>query len=244
MNTIPDLAEIIVKFDHTRDDDKPTPRLLAELRIGTAEFNDEEPIFDVKAKRLYLDLELDGFSIEFGSRYGEPFRENEIKTKHTQQTESEAALAANASLSAGASLHRAPSGECNAGTSAKATTKTQNRSERTELTSDLRVKALGNNRWEITEFNGEPLAGTYLNGKKQLCRLRAAPLANRNAVTVTVIVKQKDLVLDRKANFPKNLTLTREKMLKIVIAKAISSNADKYNGNIQLSEIEACYEGV
>jgi hypothetical protein len=83
MNRSPELCELRISLQPQDDQ----IALVAELRIGCAEFEDTEPPFSVRLKQLLLDFDISGFDISPGTRLGEPILTNEVTIKSTEKHE-------------------------------------------------------------------------------------------------------------------------------------------------------------
>jgi hypothetical protein len=213
-----------------------------DLRMGHAEVESENFAFEVRLKKVHLNLDLEGFEISPRSRYGEPRKENEVVAKRIAKnhrsfrtkgkTETCAKLSpTQVSLTANASANI--EGELV-------------HSQQIEMKVDdvhWRVKAQAGDRWLVSEEDGSPLSDTYLEDES-LCQLTHIKGSNRNSATLRAIAKQRDCHFTslNPPGIVARFTNTQEKMLKIFLAKAMSYNRKLYTGWVELSEVEQSFE--
>ena len=222
-NSLPDLLELLLKVVPSKGKAKGFD-ILPELRItkGIVE-GDDDLCFEVALRRVWLDLNLDGFEPISGTRFGEPVKDNEAEVK--RKTSHEVVKQGEAHASIGLSV--TPSkvgGSLSGGAKGKAAAKTVHSTTSTEKISHLKVKARPNLKWEITDsLQLDELDGTYLEGNQgdPLCKVSAKTGANLKSVQLDATVRQRDVVL--RAQKEKRLISfrnpTQEKMIKILIAK-------------------------
>lgn len=216
-----------------------------DLRIAAADLDGPNGLsFNVGLKKAGLSLDLSGLNVSPGTRQGEPIKPNEVAIKQKMSSErvveNEAIARIDAALNASTSKMEAGLG-IKAGAGAKHSTKGKTTVSTTasENASHIRVKARGGDNWEVSEPHPGHLDGTYLNDEV-LCRVVAIAGANSHRIELCAYAKQKDLVLNVTHNGSKIpfLSTNHEKMLKILIGKAISASGSQYAGTITFSRSE------
>jgi hypothetical protein len=216
--------------------------LATELRIGCAEFEDTEPPFSVRLKQLLLEFDISGLDILPGTRLGEPTLTNEVAIKSTEKHELKTTLigkaAAQLSLSSGGL--KGDVGGSSEGNISSAKIKSRELSEEHQF---LRVRALGGDKWRVSEPDGAHLDGTYLDGTKPLCTLKQRPKSNFTSIVARAGVKQRDLDFESSSRLFNRLTMTQRKIFQVFVAKVLDNATDKYRGKVSLSEVEAAHEG-
>jgi hypothetical protein len=195
--------------------------------------------FTVGLRRVWLSLHLDGLEAIPGSRFGEPTKDNEIVVKQKISNESTSQNKIGAELEAKASRDSANMKGTLIG-SRHANSKTTISTTSAEAISHTRVKARANLKWEVTESPSLPeLDATYLNNEV-LCKAIAQKGANLKAISILAYANQKDttLTIEKGKSIFKFPSTNHEKMLKILISKALSGESEKYNGKITFSIAE------
>jgi hypothetical protein len=238
MNRSPELCELRI-FLQPQDDQIA---LVAELRIGCAEFEDTEPPFSVRLKQLLLDFDISGLDISPGTRLGEPILTNEVTIKSTEKHEVKTTFtgkgAAQLSVSSAGLKGDLTGGAEGSVNSAKI--KSRELSEENQF---LRVRALGGDKWRVAEPDGAYLDGTYLDGTKPLCTLKQRVKSNMKNVVVRAEVKQRNLHFESSSRLFGRLANTQWKLFQISVAKLLNDVTQEYEGKISLSEIEVYHEG-
>jgi len=238
-NALPELVELLVRVSQTKLKDKEL-EILPELRISSATVDGPDGLcFTVSLRRAWLSLDLMGLETVPGSRLGEPTKPNEVSVKH--KTSHEIVTQNQITAQAGVRADKTSANvEIGLGGKHQSTGKTTSSTTSTEATPHIRVKARGNLMWEITDspLAGE-LDGTFLNNEI-LCRVKPKSGANAKTIQLAAFVKQRDVLLRLlKSNcrfpFP---SLNHEKMMKILIAKALSASGTKFNGTVEFSKSE------
>jgi hypothetical protein len=233
-NPVPELLEFLLRASKNS---KKETKILGELRINSATLEGPEGLsFTVSLKRAWLSLDLEGLEPIPGSRYGEPVRPNElsIKQKTVNETLVQNQVNANASVHLD-STH--PHAALDLGADYNSKGKTTVSTTSAESAPHIRVKARGNLMWEVTESPNLPdLDGTYLDGEA-LCCVTAKIGANAKFVRLIAFAKQRDVQLRLTKNnslfsFPSK---NHERMLKVLISKALSSPGAPFNGIIEFS---------
>jgi hypothetical protein len=241
-NSLPDLLELLLRVVPSKGKGGGFD-VSSELRITKGIVEGEEDLsFEVALRRVWLDLNLDGLDPISGTRFGEPVKDNEaeVKRKTSLEVVKQGEAHAKIGLSIGPSK---VSGSLSAGAEGKAAEKTVQSTTSTEKILHLKVKARPNLKWEITESPQlDELDGTYLEGIEgdPLCKVSAKKGANFRSIQLDAIVKQRDVIL--RALKEKRLISfrhpTQEKMMKILIAKALSGTDNQFNGVIEFSRSE------
>lgn len=103
------------------------------------------------------------------------------------------------------------------------------------------MKARGNDTWEVTEPDGKPLDGTYLDNT-DLCEFLLRAGANRAGVQSSVEIKQKDLDFDYRRSPLSFINPNKKKLLGILLAKSLTNEGGEYKGKIVLSNTEIEHE--
>jgi hypothetical protein len=238
LNSVPELVEFLMRLSGSGE----ALALKADLRVGAAELTNEDIAFEVKVKRLLLDLELGGLNLKPGTRYGEPEKANVVLTRTSTAVEQTGKRAFKGGVSgkADSALVASASAEGSAELSHQ---RTETRKYDTKIEhKQLRVKALGNDRWSVAEPDGTELADTYLNNVS-LCDLEPVEKANQRVATVRVVADQRDFAFDINRRSLASLSVTKKKMLGILIAKCLSLDPLQYQGKVVLSESEVDHEG-
>ena len=96
---------------------------------------------------------------------------------------------------------------------------------------------MGNLKWEVTQppWEEQVLNLTYLDNEV-ICKIETQDRANHKSIQLKAIVKQKDIVLEAsRKGLPVFRNHTQKKLMNIVVAKALSSEAS-YNGTVTFSE--------
>lgn len=247
-NSLPDLLELLLRVvaTHGKEDGKAFD-ILPELRITKGIVEGEEDLcFEVAVKRVWLDLNLDGLDPISGTRFGEPVKDNEaeVKQKISRKVVKQGEAHADIGLSVAPSNL---SGSLSGGSKVKAAAKTVGSTTSTEKILHLKVKARSNLRWEITESPQlDELDGTYLVGMRgePLCKVRSKAGANFRSVQLDAIAKQRDVIFrpQKKKRLISFRNPTQEKMMKVLIAKALSGTDSKFNGLIKFSRSKLEFE--
>jgi hypothetical protein len=241
-NSLPDLLELLARTG------KASPGksidLCVDLRGAIAELEGPDGIsFQVGLRRAWLSVEVSGLNVVPGSRYGEPTKPNDIAIKeefsNQQATSTQGHLGGTAQLSA-SSRDMAGKASLDAGIKRSAKNSSVISATSSEVVHHIRVKARGNLMWEITDSPRlSTLDATYLNDCV-LCRLAPVKGANAKTAALSVYAKQKDIMLkaDKEGRLFSFKSTNHEKMLKILIAKAISQTGVGFNGVITFSTSE------
>lgn len=232
-NAVPDLLELLLRVVNSGTKAK-IANLHVDMRIARVELECPDGLcFAVGLKRVWLSLDVTGLAPLPGSRYGEPTRPNETSLK--QKFVSESTVESQTGSAGELRLNASPGANINAKFGAKE--KTKNSVTSTALSTHTKVKARANLKWEITESPDlDHLDGTYLNDDV-LCRASVLAGANSKSVQLDAYAPQKDVTLELKSH--KNVfswpSKNHEKMLKVLIAKAIAGSAVPYSGIVTLS---------
>lgn len=237
-NAIAELVELLLRVAGAER--SPETELRVELRVNSADLDGPDGLsFNVGLTKAWISVDLSGLNISPGTRYGEPTKANEVAIKQKvaseQIVENQVGLELSGSLSAAGASAKAQ-GRVNS----KAKDKTTVSTIASENAPHLRVKARGAMNWEVSEARNEQLDGTYLNDEV-LCRVIGTKGANAQTIEILANAKQKDLVLrvTRNGSRIPFLSNNHEKMLKVVLAKALSASNSDYSGVITFSKSEA-----
>ena len=246
-NSIPELLELLLRTSAAGGKKKEIP-IRADLRVSKAEIEGPDAFcFTVSLKRVWLSMDTTGLTILPDTRYGEPVKNNEIMSRHHIRDESttHAQMSGGAGLSI-SSVHGGIDPHIDLSIKAKAATEGKTTASTTlaESVKYYRVKARGALSWEVTESPSlGDLDGTYLKNEI-LCIASTIPGSNARRVELQANVKQKDLNLQvtHKDSLFRPKSKNHEKMLKLLIAKALSSSASTYGGYITFSNSGADIE--
>tara|TARA_R110002072_G_scaffold89424_3_gene200481 strand:+ start:2110 stop:2874 length:765 start_codon:yes stop_codon:yes gene_type:complete len=241
-NSIPEICELEIQVGQPEEKDGDLC-CVAEFRLfkGDIPIGDEE--CQISISKAMISVELEGLSPAPGTRYGEPRKNNAVCiTKSTKkQTNRGSSFKAGGGLDVGHSLLSA---NVTAGGEIHGSSEAGTAIEASDTFEHLRVRALPNLRWEVSEPDGVPLDGTYLEGD-DLVKMHKSDRANRASFRAWVTVKQRDLdikqiILDTSSrNFFGRLNTNQRRLLDIFIAKSLSTAlnwGDNYRGEIMLSE--------
>jgi hypothetical protein len=216
-----------------------------DLRVGPAQIEGPHNLnITVSVKRLTLGLDLAGLRIAPNSRFGELVRPNVDTQEKTIKTETsiEGEIKGDAGFKVSATA--LPEVSFNAG--AKRTAKTTNLISSSEKQNHVRVRARGNQTWEVTEppwENAKHLDASFLN-HDVLCKVQSQKGANARNVQLTAFAKQKEIVLTaaKSRSILRFRSTNHERLMKILISKAISSSSGEYSGIVTFSHSEADLE--
>jgi hypothetical protein len=241
-NSIPEICELDIRICQPEDQDGDF-RCVAEFRLfkGDIPLGDDE--CEITICKAMISLEVEGLSPAQGTRYGEPRKPNAVSI--TKSANRQTSRSTNYRTSADVDieppkLHL----KAGAGTSVSGSSEAGTDLKYDDCYEHLRVRALPNLRWEVSEPDNSPLDGTYLEGD-DLIRLQKADRANRASFRAFVTVKQRDIDIKQihldnaSVSFFSRLDKNQRRLLDIFIAKSLSSALNwgkKYRGEIKLSE--------
>lgn len=241
-NRLPEVCELGIRIDQLEEEGGDL-HCVAEFRLfkGDLTLGDEE--CQISISKAMISIELEGLSPTPGTRYGEPRKKNSVQIRKsvTKQTSRGSSYKASGDLGVSTFSLR---GKATASGEYYSSSEAGTAVEATDTFEHLRVRALPNLRWEVSEPDGEPLDGTYLEGDG-LVKLQRADRANRTSFCAWVTVKQRDLVIKQitlgtsSQGFFGRLNTTQRRLLDIFIAKSLSSALNwggNYCGEIKLSE--------
>jgi hypothetical protein len=115
--------------------------------------------------------------------------------------------------------------------------------ETSETIEFLRVRAISDLRWEVSEHSG-PLNGTYLE-EDRLLSMEKVDRANLTSFRATVTVKQRDIAIreieagHKRRGLLGKFSTNQSRLFDIFVAKSMSAaqhRGGNYRGEIQLSE--------
>jgi len=234
-NSIAELVDLSARLVKGSDDDGQS--LNVELRVHPhSVYGPNDLCISVAIKRLLLNLDLNGLEIVPGTRYGEPTKDNVAVREFTHVTE----VSEEATGSGEAAIKISPIGTPEVSTTGRASGSIAAKEALSykDTRTFSRVRALGNMRWEVAEppWEIQKLDLTYIPDKT-LCRLSVKDRANQKSLEIKATVRQRDLDLeaDRASRLLPFRTPNQKKLLKIVIAKALSTEGE-YNGLITFSK--------
>ena len=148
-NSIPELVELtmlVSKAEETPDENS----LHVDLRVSPAQIEGPDDLsISVSVKRLTLSLDLAGLQIAPTSRFGELLKPNVDAQERTLKTET--SIEGEIKGDAGFKVSATSLPEISFSGGAKRTAKTTNSVSSTEKQSHVRVRARGNQTWDITE---------------------------------------------------------------------------------------------
>lgn len=249
-NAIPNLANLRIELVKQAAN---STAVHAELRIGKGDFAVDGVVFEVGLKEATLSLDLSGYEIQMGERFGDPLIDNETRGSSTQEN-----VVTKESGHRGGVLASASAGRDGANSTSidvEATAARSNKSvtiDRTERkTTHHVVRANPNDNWTIRNRNSEePLNATYLKGD-ELCLLEPVAGANALSATAGLLVRQRDLYIEVVKNpgfmsrLKGDMGRTKKKLMNILVAKSLQKNAtpeEEYTGTILLSKCERSHE--
>lgn len=245
-NPLEELSELFA-MPSSNADAEQGEELRYQLRFGEAELVLEDgTVCKVSLRRAYLGLSLSGLTIAPGSEYGAQLKDNEVSVAYAAKKDLTSTL--KGGVSAFVTSLFVPGAE--AGVKAEASVTKQSSEETAYTVKKTRMTPRGGQKWEIVEPSQAPLDGDYLAHSVALCRVEAIRGANLKEVTARVFVKQRDLLFRYEADgrvFSTVLSINRQKLLNILIAKALNNQAPvrshHYTGSLVLSETVSEHEG-
>ncbi len=245
-NSIPNLIELVLR--HSAADQSDEISIRVELRIAPTELDGpENTTFKVALKRAWLDLDLSGLDVVPGTRLGEPTTPNEIlaEKKITEEVVRNRADGGQATLGISANPKSiAADVAVKVEANKRIETKKSLASSASDSATHMRVKARGGLMWEITEpLDNSALDATYLNNDA-LCNATPTKGANAKFISLIALAKQRDIILEASKNsrLLSFFSPNHEKLLKVLIAKSLAVEGDKYNGVLKLSASESTVE--
>lgn len=242
-NPLPDLVEFLIEVTRPNQTDQKLT-IFADLRIAPAEIHEDPICFLVKVKRLILNFDGDGLRIASGSRFGEMTKQNTIETKTVLFANSKSSKEGDVKLNV--DREKIGHGDLLAIRAVGSRNyDIETREEVTERQPRLRMRTLPNSRWELREPQDAPLDGTYLE-HELLCSVEPSTGSNRRALQIRIICHQSDLELVPMGGLLDRVSITKQRMAAIVVAKSISntekSNSGNYRGKIVIAQSEYCDE--
>ncbi len=225
--------------------------LFARFAVAPASFDEVAGTIEVSAKKLTLQIEVDGGSIGLENRCGDNLLRSLITRKATENIETTESQ--KASLSAGATID--PTSLLSSkmrleadGRADYGVKKSQNIKGEHEL-NNLSFYAGPGDSWVVESLNDEPLKDTFLNITNALCEVIPKPKANRLTASATIKARQRDL----KFNFinHNNSLINKLKpkptdnaLFQILIAKTFAADQlDEYSGILIVDRSEIALAG-
>jgi hypothetical protein len=243
INSVPELVEFTMVVSKSNES-LEEGNVNVDLRVGPALVEGPDDLtISVSVKRLILSLDLAGLKIAPGSRFGELLKPNtEIQERSvTSETTVEGELKGGLGVKLDATI--VP--QVDFSTGGRRTAKTTSSTSSTERLTHTRVRARGNQTWDVTEPPWEEtkyLDATYLNNDL-LCKVHLQKGANTRIVQLTAFAKQKELIISTKSKSAFGFRSTNhERLMKVLIGKALSASGGKYNGIVTFSSSEVEFE--
>lgn len=229
-NSLPDLIEVITRVADTNELSNKDVRV--ELRINSITLVADDFLeFVVQLDKAKLALDLDGFDVLPGSRFGEPTKPNDVSVEHrlTNEHTRQGEVSGNVQVE----LSPQPTASFGGKIAGSAASKTTESTSSQQTYSLLRVKARGNLTWEISEpgEGGKPLADTYLNDDI-LCKIKATPGANMLAVKLEAFAHKRDIRITPVSKLKRFSFKSKnhEKMFAALVGKSLGHT--KTNGGL------------
>jgi hypothetical protein len=203
--------------------------LSLDLTIGQGSIQVSGDLMEYGIKAAILHIKLEGLEIIPGSKFGEKLLEQasvrNIEREQVVHNSNGGKVAASL-----ASTDPSVSVAYEAGSSVTITEK----SDVTELTQN--VVALPN-RWMFSAPNNSTLVGTVLSERTPLCKIQTVEGANRKSLSLSLVVKKKDIEFDLKAfnstNALRNMFSTnKDRAIRALIAKNIDQVAHHDSGSV------------
>lgn len=212
--------------------------VLGEVRIGADEFETDDNLqFEVRLKRAKLKLQLDGYQITQGRRFGdEPYQPKILTEKEKFFSESSASVSGGASMTA--STKDGVDAKAEAAAKAKRDLRHEKSSESTNVISSRAVRPKPDDSWEIQPTDGRKFIDDDFMFNERLCDVFPLTGANRRSIALTLTTRQRDLSFIglRRAGLFK--TYTDEQLAKIFLGKKLSGLGPSYRGELELSRAE------
>jgi hypothetical protein len=248
INSLPRLLELRLRV-------QPCPKnvehkdVCVDLRIDRTEIDGPDgQVVSVRLRKATLGMDFSGLDPLPNTRFGEPRRENKVVEKQTTKVttglEGKVAMHAGLDITKINPINLKLSADATA--EAKATTVHTSKQE----IADYLVTARGGDTWVISEprtktsgVEEKPLDGTYLSDEI-LCKVTTQRGANMTSVGISASAKQCDIVLElTKGNLLHTfLNVSQEKLFKILVAKSLGLEGNKYAGIVKLSRSEITLE--
>lgn len=250
INPLSDLVDLksVVKEDPNNPEQHS---LEVELGIFESEVVVDQATIAVSLRQATLALDLEGLEVVERSKYGIDHVPSKLTSKAAAetvlQTTVETSRAAEAIVSgeltaimqsAKASASRRVNESNTATASMKETRETQ--------VDHYPVKAVGGDKWRITDVDGGALDRTFLNYDR-LCGLKPkSGRPNRQATTLTVYARQRDMDASilKDGRFMSRVGANKERVIGILVAKGLheAASAVEYEGVVTLSASKAEHE--
>ncbi|CAH1654791.1 MULTISPECIES: hypothetical protein [unclassified Chelatococcus] len=238
LNMVVDLLDLRSRVEC---DDEEVFRLRSEARVGRPEI--DSPVGVITARRVFIQVELDGYDIRPGDRLGEPVKVPIVEeTKVVLERNSSTSVGMNASVGMAAdgrtSLSLGARGAAAVDAKTKSHTSSKTKAERGY------VKAIGGDQWVIAalEPDGHLEVGTYVTDSDVLCELKRGKGVNRSAVRVSGYVKKRDLDFIPLNQAFDPLNWNKRQTIKAFLAKSIGALATDVGEKLIISEQEITNE--
>jgi len=234
VNIVVDLLDLRSRVEC---DDDETFRLRSEARVGRPEI--DSPVGIITARRVFIQLELDGYEIRPGNRLGEPVKTPIVEeTKVVTERSSSASAGANSQL--GITADGRPSAALSAKGAAAIDAKTKSQTSSKTKVERSYVKAIGGDQWviESIEQNKHLEVATYITDSQVLCQMQRTRGANRSAVRVRGYIKKRDLEFVPQNRMFDPLNRNKKQIIKAFLGKAIAASSTESGDRIFISEQE------
>lgn len=234
INTVVDLLDL---RSRVTTEDEETFHVRSEVRIGRPEI--DSPVGVITARRVYLQLELDGYEIRPGNRLGEPVKAGYVEDSQlVSEKNSLASAGANAGVTLG-TMGR-PGGSIGAKAAIGVDTKAKLKTTVKTKVERGYVKAIGGDRWVIAAIEQDQNLeeATYVTDNEVLCQLQRSKGANRSAVRISGYVLKRDLdfVAEKRTLDPFNRNKTQA--LRAFLAKKVGEGSTDAGDKLIISEQE------
>jgi hypothetical protein len=217
----------------------------ADLRISAANLQLGDNDCTVAISQAKLKMQVEGFSEVFGTRFGEPKRNNEVILKYEGKSIREQALSGKAGLSFEISELKAKLG-IGAGVNISSDKLSRFELVSTDQIEFLRVCAKPNFSWIVSELrDDQSLEATYLSNDC-LIRLQLRKNANRRIIKGEILVAQRDIRIEaHSGSLSKSTDTNKRRLMDILIAKSLSETINYgsvYLGVVKIAEVSVEFE--
>jgi hypothetical protein len=242
-NAAPDLIEFVMSV--ISDDESELSSVHGTLRAGTAELTIDDYEIAATIRRAHIVVDLTGEKIIVGSRLGEPKKAIEISTKEVTKQQSVIKTSANVGAALGMSSSGVVAGSAEVGGKVAKDTSVTTQTESTGDVTFYRVKALGGDRWEIKEPDGQCLNETYLDGRETIFRLEKIKGANQSSIAVSVRTHKKDICVEfigDDVGWLSRTSANKKRLLAAWIKKISLSDSQTADQYVTLSQADTLHE--
>lgn len=239
-NSIPEICDLDIRIDQSTPDDGLS--CVTELRLINGEIPIGDEDCDVSLSKLTISVDVAGLIPIPGTRYGEPRKQNRVlvdkSLDQTQTGSSGFRLGMDVELNGSM-----PFVKLDVGVATSKKTERVAKAVAKEKFEHHRVRAIPNLSWEVSEYDGTALDGTYLDND-QLVGLTRAAGANQTLFEAKISVKQRHITIRPLESSTLSTSVlakfddTKKRLMDIFIAKSLSaavSRERRYSGEIMLS---------